>query len=98
MRTLVKVTIPVEAGNAAIKDDRLGKIMQTTMETLKPEAAYFFGYHGRRSAWFVFDLKSSADIPSIAEPFFLGFNADVEFFPVMNAEDLKAGLGKITKP
>ncbi len=43
----------------------------------------------------VFDLKDSSDLPRIAEPFFMGLNATVEFTPVMNADDLKAGLGKM---
>jgi hypothetical protein len=45
----------------------------------------------------VFDLKDPSEIPSIAEPFFLNFNAKVAFCPVMNAEDLQKGLAALQK-
>ena len=96
MRTLAKISFPVEAGNAAIQAGTLPQLIQSTIDKLKPEAAYFFADHGQRSALIVFDLKSPSDIPSIAEPFFIGANASVEFIPVMNADDLKTGLGKLS--
>jgi hypothetical protein len=92
MRTLLKVSIPVEAGNNAIKDGTLAKTMGAMLERLKPEAAYFLADNGKRTGLIVFDLKSPADIPSIAEPFFLGFDADVTFSPVMDAADMQAGV------
>ena len=92
MRTLLKVTIPVQAGNAAIGDGRMTQTLQALMADLKPEAAYFLTEQGRRTALIVFDLKEPSQIPQIAEPLFHAFNADVEFTPVMNAEDLQGGL------
>ncbi len=65
------------------------------MESLKPEAVYFTPAGGKRSALVFFDLADSSDIPTISEPFFQKFNASVEFAPVMNAEDLQAGLAKL---
>jgi hypothetical protein len=97
MRTLLRVTIPAESGNKAVQDGTIQKVMADTMERLRPEAAYFLAEQGKRSAMFVIDLKDSSDIPSIAEPFFAGFNAAVEFTPVMNAEDLKKGLEKVSR-
>ena len=47
MRMMLKVSIPVEAGNAGFKDGSLGKGIQEAMETLKPEAAYFFAENGQ---------------------------------------------------
>jgi len=95
MRTIMKVTIPVEAGNQAIRDGRIGAIMQQAMDTLKPEAAYFYAESGKRLAMYVFDLKSPSDIPVVAEPFFLGLNADVQLYPCMNAEEVAAGVAKV---
>jgi hypothetical protein len=94
---MVRVTIPVEAGNAAIKNGSLPKIITEALEQLKPEGAYFFANaDGARCALMVFDLKEASDIPMIAEKFFMGFNAGVQFTPVMNADDLKKGLSKIS--
>ena len=94
MRTMMKVTIPVEAGNAAVKNGTLPQIVGSVLEQVKAEAAYFCATDGMRSGYIVFDLKSPADIPSIAEPFFLGLNANVEFLPVMDVADMKAGVAK----
>jgi len=92
MRTLLRITIPVEAGNAAFRDGRLAKIIMANIEKLKPEATYFFPDGGTRTAMFVFDMKDSFQIVQIAEPLFEEFHAKVEFFPVMNADDLKKGM------
>ena len=94
MRTLLKIQIPVAPGNTAIVNGSLPQTMQNIMSSLKPEAAYFFAADGLRTALFVFDLKSPSDIPVIAEPLFQNMQATVQFFPVMNAEDLAAGLKK----
>jgi hypothetical protein len=93
MRCIIKVTIPVETGNEAIRTGKLQKTMKGIIDELKPEAAYFFAIGpGRRGGIFVVDLKDTAQIPMVAEPFFLAFNADVQIMPVMNLEDLmKAG-------
>jgi hypothetical protein len=42
MRTMLKISIPVTTGNKAVQDGSLPRVMQTTLEALKPEAAYFF--------------------------------------------------------
>jgi hypothetical protein len=92
MRTLMKITVPVEAGNRGIKDGNLENTIQGMMKRLTPEAAYFYPENGHRTMLFVFDLKSPADLPTITEPLFMDLNASVEMVPVMNVEDLKKGL------
>lgn len=42
MRMLLRVSIPVETGNAAAKDGSLGSTIERILADLKPEAAYFF--------------------------------------------------------
>lgn len=92
MRTLLKVTVPVETGNRAVADGSLPRVIQDALEKLRPEAAYFFAEGGRRSAFFVFDLQETAEIPAIAEPLFTGLDAEIDFRPVMSAQDLQKGL------
>ncbi|HXY10853.1 MAG TPA: hypothetical protein VEI52_23675 [Terriglobales bacterium] len=93
MRMLLRVSVPVEAGNAAAKAGTLGPTVERIVADLKPEAAYFFADdEGQRSCSIVFDLKDPSQIPAIAEPWFLAFNAKVSLRPVMNSQDLaKAG-------
>jgi hypothetical protein len=93
MRMLLRVSIPVETGNAAVKNGTLGSTIEGILADLKPEAAYFMADdHGNRSGSIVFDMKDTSQIPAIAEPWFLAFNAKVSFRPVMSPQDLaKAG-------
>jgi hypothetical protein len=101
MRMLLRVSIPVETGNTAAKDGTLGSTIEGILADLKPEAAYFFADDcGQRCGSIVFDMKDSSQIPSVAEPWFLAFNATVSLRPVMNPQDLaKAGpaIGKAGK-
>ncbi|MBV9946942.1 MAG: panthothenate synthetase [Myxococcales bacterium] len=95
MRMLIKVVVPNEGGNAAVKDGSIGAIVGRFMEQHHPEAAYFSTETGERTAYFFADIKDVTQIPSMAEPFFLGLNARVSFAPAMNAQDLRAGLEKL---
>ena len=71
----------------------MGSTIEKIVADLKPEAAYFFADdNGQRSCSIVFDLKDSSEIPGVAEPWFLAFNAKVSLRPIMNPQDLaKAG-------
>ena len=94
MRTLLTVTMDVASANKAIMDGSLPKIIQSTVERIKPEASYFFANNdGSRCGLMVFDMKDTSEIPPIAEPFFMGLNAKVNFLPVMNSDELQKGLG-----
>ena len=88
MRFLVKVNIPVEAGNAAAKAGTLDSTIQSILADLKPEAVYFTDDHGQRTGFLVLDMQAAAQIPAIAEPWFLAFNASIEIHPVMVPDDL----------
>ena len=99
MRMMMHVSIPVEPFNAAVRDGSAGAKMKKILDQLKPEAAYFMAdRNGRRCAVLIVDLPDPSKIPALAEPWFLTFNAALEFYPVMVPEDLAAagleGLGK----
>jgi hypothetical protein len=93
MRMLMRVSIPVDAGNAAVLAGTLGNTADGILAPLKPEAAYFYADDdGQRAGSVVFDLEDPSQIPSIAEPWFLALNAKIPLRPVMTPQDLaKAG-------
>ena len=93
----MKVNIPVETGNAASKAGKLGTIIQSILAELKPEAAYFSDSDGQRTGYLFFDMQDAAQIPAVAEPWFLAFNANIEIHPAMIADDLARASGAIKK-
>ncbi len=92
MRMMLRWTVPVERGNETIKDGTLSQTIESLIDELKPEAAYFWPENGERGGMMVFDMADPSQIPQIAEPLFLNVDAAVEFVPVMNADDLKKAL------
>lgn len=95
MRVLLKVHIPIDTGNDAIRGGSIAGTIQSILDDLKPEAAYFGEEHGDRTAYVVVDLGSAADIPRVCEPWFLAFDANVEIHPVMVAADLQQAAASI---
>jgi|ERR1700722_13165602 hypothetical protein len=89
MRMLMKVSIPIAEGNAAVVDGTLGTTIGSILNDLKPEAVYFAEENGARTAFIFLDIADSSQIPAIAEPWFLTFNAKVHLHPAMSLEDLK---------
>lgn len=92
MRMMMKVSIDTETGNKGIKDGSLPKAMQAAAEEIKPESSYFYAEKGRRTAVYFFDMKTTSQIPTLVEPLFAALKAEIEIFPVMNQEELGAGL------
>jgi hypothetical protein len=96
MRTMARISIPVESGNAGIKSGSLPKTIQQMAERWDPEAMYFTTFDGRRTAFVIFDMPDASAVPEFAEPFFQELNAEVTLAPAMNAEDLRKGLSGLS--
>ncbi len=95
MRLLVNVTFPIEPFNTLVRNGTAGEIINRCMEEIKPEQVYFSERNGKRGCTMVVDLSDASQIPSVAEPMFLNFNAQCEFSIAMTKEDLmKADLNK----
>ena len=57
MRMMLKVLIPTDAGNDAVKDGSLAKLFGETIRKLNAEASYFVAQDGLRCALIFFDMK-----------------------------------------
>ena len=98
MRLMQIVRFPHEKFNETVRDGSVGPKTDAILEETKPEAVYFTEMNGQRNAVLIVDVKEPSKIPALAEPWFLTFNADVEFHIVMSPEDLKkAGLNELGK-
>lgn len=95
MRMYLQVQMEVEATNAAIKDGSMAEIVRSFTEAAKPEGIWFTALNGKRTMITIFDLASPADIPALAEPFFVRLNASFEISPAMSADDLQKGLSRL---
>ena len=98
MRMLMHVKFPHEPFNSLVRKGVAGATIQKALEPAKPEAVYFTEFDGRRGAILLVDVADPSKIPALAEPWFLGFSADVQFHIVMGPEDLaRSGIDAIGK-
>jgi hypothetical protein len=88
MRFMITCRIPVEKGNELAKNGTLGETIQSIMEELEPEAAYFSDIEGARGGFIVVNMDDASQIPAMAEPLFIGLGATIQVHPVMTPEDL----------
>ena len=98
MRMLLNVTIPHEPFNTYVREGTAGEKLGKILDELKPESIYFTNRNGRRGCTAIVDVAEPSRVPSLAEPFFLTYGADVQFHIVMKPDDLKkAGLEALGK-
>ncbi len=97
MRMAMKASMQTEAGSAAIQDGTMPQLIAKMLEDLKPEAAYFYPENGKRTAFIVFDMTDSSRLPVITEPLFSKLKAEVSFYPVMTADDVRTGLAALKR-
>jgi hypothetical protein len=98
MRFLLKINIPNEPFNTLVREGTAGQKIGNILEETKPESIYFSEQDGQRGAIAVYNIENNSDVPAISEPWFLSFNASVQFNVAMTPEDLgKAGLDALGK-
>jgi hypothetical protein len=88
---MLKASIATEGGNRAVLNGTLSATIKSILEDMKPEAAYFTAVEGKRTGIFIVNVNDASEIPGLAEPLFLAFDAEVEFSPVMLPQDLANG-------
>jgi hypothetical protein len=94
----MNVKFPNAEFNAAMRDGNAGQKITRILDEIKPESVYFTEQEGQRSVILIVNLNDPSNVPTLAEPWFLAFNASVEYKIVMTPEDLKnAGLDEIAK-
>ncbi len=99
MRTMLKFTLPTtEEVNTKIRDGSIAQTMETIFGNFQPEAAYFCPLDGKRGGYLVFNMEQESELVTKLEPFFLLLGAEIETFPVMNADELGAGLQSLGQP
>jgi hypothetical protein len=95
---LLKVSLPLEPFNTAVRNGTAGSTLASILEEIKPEAVYFTEEDGHRGAILIVDVESPSRVPVLAEPWFLNFNAECRFRIIMTPEDLeRAGLEELGK-
>ena len=98
MRMIMLVQFPIEPFNTATRNGTVGAKMHQILDAIKPVSAYFTERDGQRGGIFVVDLQDASDVARLAEPWFLTFNATVEFRIAMTPEDLgRANLAELGK-
>lgn len=95
MRMMLQAVLDTDAGNEALRNGSLPKVVEQIVEQLKPEAVYFTPMDGQRGLVAVFDMSDAAQLPVLTEPLFLGGRARVTVSPCMNLDDLQRGLGQL---
>jgi hypothetical protein len=92
---MLRAVMDTEKANRARSSGKLPKVMEEALQRLQPEAAYFGPFKGRRACYIVFDMQDSSQLPSLTEPFFEEFGAEIEVQPVMTPDDLRKGLSEL---
>ncbi|WP_024870648.1 hypothetical protein [Tolumonas lignilytica] len=98
MKMLLTVEFPLEPFNSLVINGKIGAVIGSILETIKPEMTYFTEQDGKRGALLVVNVNQPSDVPFYAEPFFLKLNGACKFRILMSPEDLQnAGLDAIDK-
>ncbi|MFG2818260.1 hypothetical protein ACGFX4_02430 [Kitasatospora sp. NPDC048365] len=96
MRMMIHGEMDTATSNQLLATGKVPEIMGKVMDALKPEAAYFYPFGGRRAFTLVCDLGQESDLVALVEPFWAELGADVTVTPCMTADELRAGLAALS--
>ena len=95
---LLELRFPHEPFNTKVQNGTAGPLMKRILDEIKPEAVYWTEREGHRAGILIVNIDESSEVPALAEPWFLNFNADCQLRIVMSPEDLeRAGLDELGK-
>ena len=89
MRFMLQAEFPHEPFNTFVRDGTVGPIIDRILDEIKPEAVYFTELDGLRTAVLIVEIQDASQLPALTEPFFLQFEADCRFRPVLSPADLQ---------
>ena len=95
MRMMAIVEFDLERGNEVVSSGAIADIFRRVMDELRPEAAYFGPVNRRRGAYLIVNMDDSSKLPLFSETLFQEMHAKIDWFPVMNADDLQRGLQQL---
>ncbi len=91
---MLRWSVPAEKGNQAVADGSFWQTIDSLLQEIEPEAAYFGPIDGKRAGMIFFDMADPSEMPRFGERLRKNLDASVEFVPIMNADDLRKGLEK----
>lgn len=96
MRFIVHIVIPHDPFNDYVREGIAGERLQAVIRETRPEHIWLTDQDGQRGAVAIYDIAEASGVPSIAEPWFLTFEADCTFQIAMTPDDLaSAGLEEL---
>ena len=78
-----------------VKDPNFLMNFENSIKKFNCEISYFTEIGGNRTMIFVLDLPSTGIVPTILEPLFQGFEANIEVHQAMNFDDVKNAISKL---
>ena len=94
MRVTAKIALRVESGNLG-RQRREHRQADPKCRCALAAGSDSGGLEGKRTAFILFDMPGLSDMIPFAEPFFPGMHTDVLIIPIMDADDMHKGLGKL---
>ncbi len=92
MRFMISFRVPTEETNALIKEGTFPQTLQSVMEDLQPEAAYFTDVDGARGGYFVVNADNPSELAAKTETLFQGLGATIQVRFVWTPEDVQSAM------